>query len=140
MASPTNVRFPDGVDANLSAFAGRTGEKKATVVVHAVDEWLRMQAHPRIRFVTRWDGERQAALMTGPEIWTVIECWLQQEPHERTPEIVAECSGQPIDNVAAALSYYAEYTAEFDGQLARHWAAADEAEAAWLRRRALDAG
>jgi hypothetical protein len=139
MASPTNVRFPAPVDKELSDYVRRTGSKKASVVVGAVQEWLRMQAHPGIVFVTTITGERRAALAVGPQVWTVAEAWLQHEKEDRTAELVADALGLTVIDVETALAYWADYRDEVDELLRRHHASQDEALAAWERRRALDA-
>jgi hypothetical protein len=59
--------------------ARQAGAKKSTVVVSAVREWLRMQAHPGVIFVAAITGERRAALSAGPQVWMVAEAWLQHD-------------------------------------------------------------
>jgi hypothetical protein len=139
MVSPTNVRFPAAVDKRLADYARRTGAKKSTVVVGAVEEWLRMQAHPGIVFVTAEGGERRAALAVGPQVWTVAEAWLQHEKDERTAAVVADAIGLTTADVENALAYWADYRDEIDELIARHHASQDDALAAWERRRTLDA-
>lgn len=139
MTSPTNVRFPDAVDKRLADYARRTGAKKSTVVVGAVEEWLRMQAHPGIVFVTAEGGERRATLSVGPQVWTVAEAWLQHDKDQRTVGVVADATGLATADVESALAYWADYRDEIDGLIARHHASQDEALAAWERRRMLDA-
>ena len=139
MASPTNVRFPDAVDKGLADYARRTGARKSTIVVGAVDEWLRMQAFPGIVFVTEVNGERRAALAAGPEVWTVAEAWLQHDRASRTADMVAEAVGLTVVDVERALSYWSAYRDEIDGLINRHHRAQDDALTAWERRRELDA-
>jgi uncharacterized protein (DUF433 family) len=141
MVSPTNVRFPDAVDRSLADFARQTGTKKSSVVVGAVREWLRMQAHPGIVFVPTVGGDRRAALAVGPQVWTVAEAWQQHAGAERgrTPATVADALGLTTADVEAALAYWADYRDEIDDLIMRHQASQDQALAAWERRRALDA-
>jgi hypothetical protein len=139
MVSPTNVRFPEAVDRGLSDYARRVGAKKSTVVVGALREWLRMEAHPGIVFVTIVTGERRAALAAGPHVWVVAEAWQQHEGGERTPTTVADTLGLSLHDVETALGYWADYRDEIDELIARHQAEQDKALAAWERRRALDA-
>ena len=139
MTSPTNVRFPDQVDRSLSDYARQAGAKKSTVVVGAVREWLRMQAHPGIVFVTTATGERRAALAVGPQVWTVAESWLQHEKPKRSAAVVADALGLSVADVETALAYWADYREDIDPLIERHHASQDEALAAWERRRALDA-
>jgi uncharacterized protein (DUF433 family) len=138
MSSPTNVRFPDAVDEGLSRYARRTGSRKSTVIVGAVREWLRMQAHPGIMFVTAVEGGRPPARPVGPQVWTVAESWRQHETDVRTPTVVADALGLAVVDVETALAYWAEFHDEIDSLISRHHAAQDDALAAWERRRALD--
>jgi hypothetical protein len=139
MTSPTNVRFPDAIDKGLADYARQTGMRKASVVVSAVREWLRMEAHPGIVFVTTVTGERRAALAVGPQVWTVAEAWQQHDRDERTAELVAGALGLTVADVETALAYWADYRDEIDALIDRHHASQDEALAAWERRQALDA-
>lgn len=139
MVAPTNVRFPDAVDKGLADYARQAGAKKSTVVVSAVREWLRMQAHPGVVFVATASGERRAALSAGPQVWTVAEAWLQHDKDERTAAVVADALGLSAVDVENALAYWADYQDEIDDLISRNHASQDEALAAWERRRALDA-
>lgn len=138
MVAPTNVRFPDAVDQRLADYARQTGAKKSTVVVSAVREWLRMQAHPGVVFVATVTGERRAALSAGPQVWTVAEAWLQHDKGDRTGAVVADALGLSDVDVEIALAYWADYKDEIDELISRHHASQDEALAAWARRQALD--
>ncbi|MEW2463205.1 MULTISPECIES: hypothetical protein [Microbacterium] len=139
MVAPTNVRFSESVSEALGRYVRMTGQTKSGVVNSAVEEWLRMQLHPRIRFVTIETGERRATLTDGPQVWTVAEAWLSHDPAERSPESLADTLGVPSGMIDAALDYWAEHRAEIDGIVERHRIAQDEALAAWERRRAIDA-
>ena len=139
MAAPTNVRFPDAVDKSLEDYARNSGAKKSSVVVGAVREWLRMQAHPGIVFVSTVTGERRAALSAGPQVWTVAEAWLQHDANERSAAVVADVIGLTSVDVEIALGYWAIYRDEIDGLITRHRASQDEALRASERRRDLDA-
>ena len=137
MSVPTNVRFPNDVDRALRDYARIEGQAKSSVVVQALSEWLRLQGHPHIRFVSTSTGERRAALSGGPEVWTVIESWLAHDPAERSVDIVADATGLNPILVDAALAYWADNQAEIDGLIDRIHAAQDQAFAAWTRRRDL---
>ncbi len=77
MAARTNIRFPESVDKSLADYARQAGAKKSAVVVSAVREWLRMQAHSGVVFIAAVGGDRRAALSVGPQVWIVAEAWLQ---------------------------------------------------------------
>jgi len=137
MSVPTNVRFPEAVDRGLRDYVAATGEAKSAVVVQALSEWLRLQSHPQIRFVTTSNGERRAALSGGPEVWSVIESWLAHNADERTVGTVADATGLPPNLVNAALDYWADNQAEIEELIARIHAAQEQAYAAWVRRQVL---
>lgn len=139
MVAPTNVRFPEAVDERLADYARQAGAKKSTVVVSAVREWLRMQAHPGVIFVAAITGERRATLSTGPQVWMVAEAWLQHDKDDRTTAVVADALGLSAVDVETALAYWADYQDEIDDLISRHHASQDDALAAWERRQALDA-
>jgi hypothetical protein len=134
---PTSLRLPEEIDRALESLARRTTASKTSLIVGAVREWLALQAHPLIRFVSTVTGERRAALLAGPQVWTVAEAWLQHEGDERKVEVVADSVGLGVEDVEAALAYWADYRAEIDGILERHREEQDEALAAWTRRQAL---
>ena len=138
MVAPTNVRLPDSVHTALDSFTKRSGGRKSAVVSTAVSEWLRLQDHPRIHFVSPVPGVRRAALVDGPQVWSVAEAWLQAGAASRSVDSVAQAVGLRSDQVEAALSYWADNRDEIDGLIEQiHLAQASE-YAAWQRRRALD--
>ena len=102
MASPTNVRFSEPVRESLARFAHRSGQTRSSVVNTAVSEWLAMQDHPRVQFVTIETGERRAALVDGPQVWTVAEAWLEHAPADRDTATLAGALGlSPVATEAA---------------------------------------
>jgi len=117
----------------------RTGAHKSTIIAEAVVEWLRLQDHPAIRFVTPVAGVRRAAISDGPEVWSVAEAWLQFEESERNVPAVASAIGLRPDQVEAALSYWADNRDEIDNLVDQIHRAQEDGHAAWLRRQALDA-
>lgn len=137
MVVPTNVRFTEPTQESLGRYVRRSGQTKSSVINTAVDEWLRMQTHPRIRFVAVETGERRAMLIDGPPVWTVAESWLAHEPDGRSTDAVADAVGISANQVEAALAYWADHRDEIDDLIRRQHAAQHEALAAWERRQAL---
>ncbi len=137
-SSPTHVRFPAELNAAVDAFARRSGRPRSTVVVLAVDEWLREQAHPGIHFTSDLAGRRRARLRGGPDVWTVAESWLAHDAADRSTEAVAEATGLAVEQIEAALAYWADHRREIDSQLAEHQDAQQTAYESWERRRRLD--
>lgn len=137
MATATHIRLPDDVDKALSSYATRVGAGKSTVISQAVSEWLRTEAHRGIAFVTELTGERRAALINGPQVWTVAEAWLQHDPEHRSAVELAGTLELSVKSVETALAYWADNRQEIDGIITRHHLAQDEALAAWERRQSL---
>ncbi len=137
MVAPTNVRFAEPTQESPTQYVHRTGQTKSSVINTAVDEWLRMQDHPRIGFVSIETGERRAVVTDGPQVWTIAEAWLAHEPADRSPWAVSDAVGVPVMLVEAALAYWADHRNEIDVVISRHHRAQDEALAAWERRQAL---
>lgn len=133
------MRFPAPVDADLATYARRVGARKSTVVVEALREWLRMEAHPGVVFVATVTGERRAALTAGPQVGTVAEAWQQHDRDQRSSALIAETLGLTARDVDTALAYWADYRDEIDGLIDRHHDEQDSALAAWERRQELDA-
>jgi hypothetical protein len=126
------------VDEALAEYVRNTGERKSTVISEAVSEWLRLRNHPQIRFVEPVAGERRAALVDGPQVWSVAEAWLQNAGPHRSVAWVAELTALRPDQIEAALNYWADNRDEIDGLISRIHAAQEAGYAAWQRRRSLD--
>ena len=137
MSVPMSVRVADPVDDALSQYVERAGWGKSRVVNTALDEWLRIQGHPGIRFVPLPSGQRIAALVDGPEVWTVVESWLDHDPESRSVANVVEATGLTSRQVEAALAYWADFRDDIDADLQRIHTAQREERAAWERRQAL---
>jgi hypothetical protein len=97
-----------------------------------------VEADAGIVFVTTATGERHAALVAGPQVWTVIEAWQQHEPDQRTPTTVAATLGLTEGDVATAVAYWEDRRAEIDDLIARHHASQDAALASWENARSVE--
>jgi hypothetical protein len=109
------------------------------VVIRATEEWLRMQAHPRIYFVSTNTGERRAALLSGPQVWTVAASWRPHAAKERKAKTIADALEVLVVDVEAALTYWAVHREEIDRLIEVHEADQDAALRAWEQRQALRA-
>jgi len=78
-----------------------------------------------------------AALVGGPEVWTVVESWQQHLPPERTIDNVAVASGLTRADVECAINYYADYRDEIDAEIDSVHQAQEIARLAWERRQAI---
>ena len=137
MSSPVPVRFPAELDRRVASRARQSGRPKSKVVLVAVDEWLRMQDHPKISFTTNNLGERVARVGGRMDVRVVVESWLDHGEEERTAAHVAHATGLDPTEVTAALAYWADYSEEIDHAIAVQAEAAQAAYASWERRRSL---
>ena len=64
-----------------------------------------MQELPGIVFRTTNTGERHAALVVGPHVWTVVAAWLDHQGADRSPSVVADTIGLSVTDVETALAY-----------------------------------
>jgi hypothetical protein len=139
MSVALSVRLPEPISRSLDDYVCGQPMNKSAVVSRALDEWIRMQSHPGIRFVALPGGERTAALERGPEVWTVVEAWEDADPADRSIDQVAHVTGLTSAEVATALRYYSDFTAQIDAELSSIRQAQQDAEAAWRRVRGSNA-
>jgi len=137
VSATLSVRLGSALAQAAESYIAATGWSKTTLATTALDEWLRLQAHPGIRFVSTPNGARVAALVNGPEIWTVAESWQQHEPGDRTTDNLVAATGLTRREVECALSYYADHAPEIDAEIERVHVAQQQAREAWERRQAL---
>ncbi|MDR2566678.1 MAG: hypothetical protein LBC97_11630 [Bifidobacteriaceae bacterium] len=137
MSLPVSVRLGDEAGELANAYMAATGWSRSTLVNTALVEWLRLQAHPGIRFVPTPYGGRLAALVGGPEVWTVAESWMAHEPADRSIENVVAATGLARSEVECALKYWADFRHEVDDDIARVHAAQRQAREAWERQQSL---
>jgi hypothetical protein len=138
---PLSIRFRERrVLDRLRTEAAARGLSSSALGEQLIDEGLRSRRHPLIGFRDGPAG-RRAAVVGGPEVAEVIGGLVGGDvpPTKRVARAV-ELFGWRLEQVDAALAYYAEFTDEIDGELAANAAAAEEAEALWRRQQDLLAG
>lgn len=112
----------------------QTQRKRAELLNTYVDEGLRMEDHPGIVFRSGPVG-RRPAVIGGPDVWEVIPVVKNVEGRgEAAVREAAEWLGLRVDQVAAAVGYYAEYGDEIDAWIARNEEEAERFRKAWERR------
>ena len=137
MSVAISVRLPETVSESLDDYASGRSLSRSAVVTRALDEWIRLQSHPGVRFITLPNGDRVAALERGPEVWTVAEAWITLDPEERSVDEMVHVTGLTATEIEIALRYYAAYQQEIDSQVAQIWQEQREAQAAWDRLRGV---
>jgi hypothetical protein len=132
MTTPLSIRFSPSLLARLRQRASATpGASAAGLAQRLIDEGLRMADHPGVIFKDGPSG-RRGALAYGPDIWEVIK--FLREIDERGPAAIdaaAEVFAVDASRIAAAISYYGDYSDEIDAEIAAADEASARAEEAW---------
>jgi uncharacterized protein (DUF433 family) len=104
-----------------------------TLAQRYVEEGLRMDEHPLVRFVDGPAGRRARLVGTGKDVWEVIATI---RDNDNDLNEAAEYLQLAPGLVQAAVAYYGAYTNEVDELIADNERLAEEARAAWVAGRA----
>lgn len=128
MTSPLSVRLNDATIARLGRLAQRVHLAPRTLAQRYVEEGLRMDEHPLIRFAEGPAGRRARLMGTGKDVWEVIAT-----VRDNGGDIAeaARYLEMPLGLVQAAVTYYGAYTDEIDQWIEVNAQQAAEAHAAW---------
>jgi uncharacterized protein (DUF433 family) len=120
----------------LGERAGETSESRNALAERLLDEGLRIDRHPLIRFRTGGSGLRRPALVgTRVDIWQVIDTVRGEDGNVAD---AAEYLGLTEAMVRAAVDYYADFVEEIDAYRAEELAFAErERERSERARRVL---
>jgi uncharacterized protein (DUF433 family) len=135
MSDHFTLRLRAGVGERLREQARRGGIAPRTLAQRYLDESLRREDHPLVRFVDGPSGRRAALVGCGLDIWEVIAAIRENEDDlERTAELLAISPGL----VQAAVAYYGHYRQEIEAEIALNEAEWERGYATWeAGRRAL---
>jgi uncharacterized protein (DUF433 family) len=128
MTSPLSVRLNDATIARLVRHAQRVHLAPRTLAQRYVEEGLRMDEHPLVRFAEGPAGRRARLMGTGKDVWEVIATVRDNGGD------IAEAARYleiPLGLVQAAVTYYGAYTDEIDQWIEVNAQEAAEAHAAW---------
>jgi hypothetical protein len=128
MSDHFTLRFQPGVSERLAARARRVGLAPRTLAQRFVDEGLRREDHPLVRFVDGPSARRAALVGSGLDVWEVIAT---VRDNKNDLAETAAYLGIPVGLVEAAVSYYGEYSEEIDEQIADNEAEYERGYAAW---------
>ncbi len=70
-SSPLSLRLPESTIGRLGDVARRRQTPPRTLAQRYVEEGLRMDEHPLVRFADGPAG-RRATLLAGPDVWEVV--------------------------------------------------------------------
>ena len=128
MTQPLSVRLNDATIARLGKQAQRAHIAPRTLAQRYVEEGLRMDEHPLIRFTDGPAGRRPRLVGTGKDVWEVIAAVRDNEGDVAETARYLEL---PLGFVQAAVTYYGAYTDEIDQWIADNEQEAAETHAAW---------
>jgi uncharacterized protein (DUF433 family) len=128
-SNPMSLRLGEATIERLGSRAKRVHMPPRTLAQRYVEEGLRMDEHPLVRFVDGPAGRRARLVGTGKDVWQVIATIRDNDNdlHE-----AAEYLRLPFGLVQAAVAYYGAYTSEVDELIADNERMAEEARAAWV--------
>ena len=114
---------------------GESGESRNAMVDRLLNESLRIEKHPFIRFITGASGKREAHIV-GTR-WKVRQIIVSLKGEKG--QITAVVNGFDLTElqVRAAVSYYADFTDEVDADIERDFADADQQRVRWEREQSV---
>jgi len=128
MAQPLSVRLSESTLQRLGARAQRVHLPPRTLAQRYVEEGLRMDEHPLVRFAEDPAGRRARLLGTGKDVWEVIAT---VRDNDGDIAKTARYLEMPLGLVQAAVSYYGAYPKEIDQWIGLNEQEAAEAHAAY---------
>ena len=128
MSHPLSVRLNDATIARLGRHAQRAHLAPRTLAQRYVEEGLRMDEHPLIRFADGPAGRRARLVGTGKDVWEIIATVRDNDGDAAETARYLEI---PLGLVQAAISYYGTYRDEIDQWIEANEQQAAEAHAAW---------
>jgi uncharacterized protein (DUF433 family) len=129
MSAPLSLRLPQATVERLEGRARRVGIPPRTLAQRYVEEGLRMDEHPLVRFADGPAGRRAALLGTGLDVWEVI---VVVRDNGGDAKQAADYLEIPLGLVQAAIGYYGAHRAEIDDWIALNERESAEAHERWL--------
>jgi uncharacterized protein (DUF433 family) len=129
---PFSIRLAEATIANLKAQAAGHGETPRTVAQRYIEEGLRQDRHPLIRFASGPAGRRAALVGTGLDVWEVIATIQDNNGNLETAADYLDVSPTVVD---AAATYYGAFPEEVDRMISANVSAAQEAYKGWAAGR-----
>ncbi len=133
MSQPLSLRLPSSTVERLGDRARRRHIAPRTLAQRYVEEGLRTDEHPLIRFVDGPAGRRPRLLATGLDVWEAIAAVRDHDGDIRT---TADYLGVSLGLIQAAVGYYGAYTDEIDEWIALNERERSDAQQAWLAGKA----
>jgi uncharacterized protein (DUF433 family) len=128
-SQPLSIRLSDATIRRLGARARRVCLPPRTLAQRYVEEGLRMDEHPLVRFADGPAGRRARLVGTGKDVWEIIA--VVRDNHG-DPAEAAGFLEIPLGMVQAAIAYYGAYTDEIDELIEDNEREAAEAYATFI--------
>ena len=129
MPQPLSLRLPNATLDRLGARARSRSVAPRTLAQRYVEEGLRTDEHPLIRFIDGPAGRRPRVVGTGLDVWEAISVVRNNDGNERA---AAEYLQIPLGLVQAAVAYYGAYRDEIDEWIELNTRESEAAHEAWL--------
>jgi len=129
VSQPLSVRLNDATLARLGNRARRVRLAPRTLARRYIEEGLRMDEHPLIRFADGPAGRRARLAGTGKDVWEIIAA---VGDNGGGPAGAARYLEIPLGLIQAAIAYYGNYTSEIDQLIELNEQESAEAHAACL--------
>jgi hypothetical protein len=130
-ATPLSIRLPEQTVGRLADRADRRDMAPRTLAQRYVEEGLRMDDHPLVRYADG-PGGRRARLIGGPDVWEVVAVAHDNDGDLRETAAYLEL---PLGLVQAAAAYYGTYPQEIEERIERNRRETQQAHAAFLAAR-----
>jgi len=124
-------RFDTGIVEHLRKRAAELNAPQTQLAERYIEEGLREDEHPVVHFREGAAGRRPALLGSRLDVADVIATIRQ---NDNSVAEAAEYLQIPVDQVEAALRYYADFKTEVDAWLAHVEAIAERERDRWRRR------
>ena len=128
VSQPLSLRLGNTTVERLGRRAADVQLPPRTLAQRYVEEGLRMDEHPLVRFADGPAGRRARLVGTGSDVWEVIATVTDNDGDVAA---TAEYLGMALGLVQAAVTYYGAFQPEIDERIERNERAAAEAHAAW---------
>ena len=114
---------------------GESGESRNVMVDRLLNESLRIEKHPFIRFITGASGKREAHIV-GTR-WKVRQIIVTLKGEKGQLDSVVKGFDLTELQVRAAVSYYADFSEEIDADIERESVDAEQQRVRWEREQSV---
>lgn len=119
----------------LDLRVGESAESRNAMVDRLLNESLRLEKHPFVRFITGASGRREAHIV-GTR-WKVRQIIVSLKGEKGQIAAVVKGFDLTEPQVRAAVSYYADFTDEIDADIERDFADAEQQRVRWEREQSV---